>query len=123
MQPITKAQAKIISTWTYPTPYELYSFEDSLETIDELLTENYYVLEQEGEIIGYACFGQAARIPCQEEGVYSEASSTLDIGLGLAPQLCGQGQGATLSVAYFNQRAIARSKNWFWDYEEYDSQK
>jgi len=116
--------AKTIANWKYPEEYTIYSFYNDSETLHELMTEKYYAcLDQENKLVGYFCFGKAAQIPTVEDNVYND--NMLDIGLGLAPELCGQKSGSVfleagmeyakanfgtvafrLSVANFNIRAI-----------------
>ncbi|MFA9558402.1 GNAT family N-acetyltransferase [Evansella sp. AB-rgal1] len=118
--------AVAISHWKYPSPYEIYSMDGSEDTIHELLGEHYYLaLNEQNELVGYLCFGDGARVPGgYKAGIY-EDHSTLDIGLGLHPDLTGQGYGTTLVqegirfsenyapttlqlvVASFNERAIS----------------
>ncbi len=118
--PMTAAFAAEISTWTYPDEYGIYSFEASEELTKELLSGDYIAcVDAEGQLLGYFCYGVAARIPTVEADVYK--GNFLDIGLGLRPELCGKGFGAEfmalginhagaaplrLSVAAFNRRAI-----------------
>jgi RimJ/RimL family protein N-acetyltransferase len=42
----------------------------------------------EGELLGYCCFGEPARVPGAEE-----EAGTLDVGYGMAPDRMGQGRG------------------------------
>ncbi len=121
--PMTTAFAAEISTWTYPDEYSVYSFQPSNELTEELLSGDYVAcVDEKEQLLGYFCYGAAARIPTVEKDVYDE--DHLDIGLGLRPELCGKGLGETfvqhgvtkgeeaisrpyrLSVAAFNQRAI-----------------
>lgn len=96
------------------------------DCIDELLNGTYFsASDKENNLIGYYCFGESAQVPVGKQfGVYDCKDST-DIGLGVNPNLCGQGIGLTflksgldfaknkrsakmfrLTVAAFNQRAI-----------------
>lgn len=124
IEKMTLEHAEVISNWKYPDEYAIYSFQNNSETINELMTEDYYAcLDQEDRLIGYFCYGKAARIPTVEANVYDD--NMLDIGLGLSPELCGQKAGSSflkagmeyarvqwgteafrLSVAAFNIRAI-----------------
>jgi len=121
--PMTPRSAREISRWTYPAPYDLYSFDGSAEVLEELLNGDYYQSLAGGRLTGYACFGPSARIPTAEPETYG--GDALDVGLGLSPGLCGQGRGLPfltgalafaseafrpsqfrLAVAAFNRRAI-----------------
>lgn len=93
IKPMDEATARSIVKWQYPEPYAMYSMSDDLESIAELMDGSYYaVREKNGELIGFYCFGAAARVPAGDVfGVYRE--NLLDIGLGMRPDLCGQGKG------------------------------
>lgn len=97
-----------ISHWTYPSPYEIYSMDGSEDTVHELLGEHYYsALNEQNELVRYLCFGDGARVPGgYRAGIY-EDHSTLDIGLGLRPDLTGQGYGILLV-----RKAISFSENY-----------
>ena len=119
-------EAKQISKWVYKEPYSIYSLDESDNCINELLNGYYFsVLDRENSLIGYYCFGESAQVPIGKHfGVY-DAADICDVGLGLKPNLCGQGlglgflnsglefarsnlfvKGFRLTVATFNQRAI-----------------
>jgi [ribosomal protein S18]-alanine N-acetyltransferase len=91
--------ARQIATWQYPPPYDLYSYDpaDVEENAQEMLTPHYHyytVWDEQGELIGYRCFGADAQVP---GGDYSAAA--LDMGGGLRPDLTGQGVGAAFMTA------------------------
>ena len=114
--------ASLISTWKYEGIYSFY--DENADNITGYMDGTHYVcINATGDIIGYYCFGQEARIPTVEE--YAYCDDFLDIGLGLKPELCGAGLGLSffnkgiefarkvysinnfrLSVAVFNERAI-----------------
>jgi len=117
---LTPQEAQQISAWTYPAPYDLYNF--SADEVPELLEGAYYGCCREGKLLGFFCYGSVAQIPTVEPSPYS--GPALDIGLGLAPEYCGQGLGKAflqagldfgrkkfgprpfrLTVAAFNRRA------------------
>ncbi|WBW96412.1 GNAT family N-acetyltransferase [Oceanirhabdus sp. W0125-5] len=119
-------EAKEISKWIYEEAYSIYSMDQSDECINELLNGNYFsVSDRENNLVGYYCFGEAAQVPAGNQfGVY-DSKEYIDIGLGIKPDLCGQGLGVNflssgldfarnklsakgfrLTVAAFNQRAI-----------------
>ncbi len=52
------------------------------------------VYDEDGDLAGYFCFGEDARVPAGRQlGVY-EREPALDIGLGMRPDLAGRGLGA-----------------------------
>lgn len=124
IEPMTRHYAETIATWQYPREYAIYSFTSDEATLAELLNGEYLACTAQGALVGYFCFGRSAQIPTEEP--YAPDADTMDIGLGLAPALCGQGygrgflqsgmdyaernlraSGLRLVVAAFNQRAIA----------------
>ena len=122
---MTHEFALIISQWIYDNEYSIYSFEQSKETIDELLNGDYIACtDANNKLVGYFCQGKSARIPTKDCFRYS--NDRLDIGLGMNPVLCGKGMGydfvlcgikyftqqnpnilLRLTVACFNERAIS----------------
>lgn len=126
IEPMDEARAEVISQWKYSDPYSIYNMDGSAEDISELLNGTYYaVLDREEDLIGYYCFGESAQVPAGRQFEAYEARAFTDIGLGIRPDLCGQGKGAEflevgmtfgntqfdikhfrLTVAAFNQRAI-----------------
>lgn len=92
--PMTEPLAKAITTWIYPAPYDLYNMDDDEETLSELLDGSYYAsINEEGELIGFICIGDAARVPGGYlAGIYGN-EQVMDIGLGMRPDLTGRGQG------------------------------
>lgn len=122
--PMTREYAQAIACWTYPGIYAAYSFTPDARMLAELTGGEYVAcLDENDELIGYFCFGQAGRIPTSAQDAYD--GSALDMGLGLRPDVCGQKRsGAFLrcgmdyareklgalalrvTVAGFNARAI-----------------
>jgi len=115
--PISQEEAEAIAEWHYPEPYSFYDWSadpgDLRELLDPALRgDAYWAVEDDAdELIGYFSF--------------KPKSSTVEIGLGLRPDLTGRGLGAsflaaglefararfsaerfTLAVATFNERAI-----------------
>ena len=89
--PMTKELAAEIAAWRYPGEYAVY---DGREDDSELLDGGAYaLLNRRGELVGFYQFGQGARIPTAEPDPYPEGP--LDVGLGLRPDLCGLGLGAS----------------------------
>ncbi|CEX14003.1 GNAT family N-acetyltransferase [Bacillus sp. N447-1] len=128
---LTKEEAMERNTWTYEEPYSLYSFSGEKEVIEELLDGTYYgCCDDQGDLIGYFCFGANAQVPGGRDANLYGGEDVIDIGLGMKPALTGKGIGkeffqagiafATkefnakmfrLSVATFNTRAITLYKN------------
>ena len=115
---LLRSDAGEIAGWRYEEPYALYDVRDP----DDLLRseyEYYAVLSEEGELVGYCCFGEDARVAGLDE-----EPGVLDVGGGLRPDLTGIGLGGPflravcrfgidlhapvrlrLAVADFNRRA------------------
>ena len=123
-QKMDKAIALEILRWTYEEPYDFYNNEATEESINELLDGFYEAVYGDGTLVGFLCAGAAAQVPKGiAEGAYPEGF--IDIGLGMNPELTGQGNGQQffsyaasaiqsehpglrlrLTVAEFNARAI-----------------
>ena len=84
LEPLTKETVAVISKWEYEAPYEAYSFKGHHD--EYLLDESIWGVEQfclacDGIILG--------QVACQYEG------DDLWVGWSMAPELTGQGNGAT----------------------------
>jgi RimJ/RimL family protein N-acetyltransferase len=125
LRTLTRADAKRICTWRYPPPYDFYNIDES--SMQELLDPANHCIavdDQTGSLLGFFTFGASARVRgASRTGLYQEPA--LDIGLGMRPDLAGQGHGLAfvdaglhysrerfqpvrfrLVVAAFNARAI-----------------
>lgn len=120
-------EAQEIVKWRYSSPYSRYDMSDDVEDIQELMDGSYFSAKNpEHELIGFFCFGLNAQINASNKEVVYSDKTALDIGLGLRPDLTGQGKGKDfllagihfarkqytfqklrLSVAAFNKRAIS----------------
>jgi len=114
---LSQQEAEAIAEWHYPEPYSFYDWkadpDDLRELLDPALRGDAYwaVRDDRGELVGHFSF--------------KPSGGTLEIGLGLRPDLTGRGLGAAflaagldfgrerfapeqfmLAVAIFNQRAI-----------------
>jgi len=90
---INPGWAREIATWQYDLPHKMYSFkpEDFDENLNHLLNPDYdyySAFDEQGKLVGYSCFGEDARVA---GGDYE--ADALDVGLGLRPELTGQGLG------------------------------
>jgi ribosomal-protein-alanine N-acetyltransferase len=123
--PMDEAAARTISKWRYEPPYEVYSMdrEDADQLVGVFINPQYAyhaITDRAGALAGYCCFGADAQVP---GGDYDNPA--LDVGLGVRPDLTGQGLGATfvsavlrfarqnmaptefrITVAEFNKRAL-----------------
>jgi len=105
--PLSGEERALLDGWRYDPPYEFYNGED--DPVQN--PERFFVVREDAEIVGFYYF--------------DEGSDTVEIGLGLRPDLTGKGLGlefflegvafahdrfpgrrVTLNVAAFNERAI-----------------
>lgn len=94
-----KEHALAIISWRYDFPYDYYNFDaDTLqEDLHYLLDakHNFWaILNRQGELEGYCSFGSDGQVP---GGDYS--TEALDIGMGIRPDLVGQGRGKQYAQA------------------------
>ena len=114
---LSQEEAQALAEWHYPEPYSFYDWTADADDLRELLDpalrgEAYWaVRDDEEELVGYFSL--------------KPNGAAVEIGLGLRPDLTGQGLGAdflaaglefarerfsperfTLAVATFNERAI-----------------
>ncbi|WP_415816797.1 GNAT family N-acetyltransferase [Mesobacillus thioparans] len=122
---MTRDFAVTILNWKYDSPYDLYNNEVCDESINELMYGGYRaVVDREDALIGFYCTGPSAQVPAgRGAGMYP--GQAIDIGLGMKPEITGNGYGYTfftfvlkelegreqihmfrLTVAAFNKRAI-----------------
>lgn len=127
LKPITADDAQAISRWRYGGPYSVYDGDPtSVESLLEPRFRYHSVYDERGELAGYFCFGEDARVSTGRRlGIY-EREPALDVGLGMSPNLTGRGLGEDfvraglrfaketysppafrLTVATFNRRAIS----------------
>jgi len=96
---MTATAARAIVHWRYAEPYALYNMGGSDEAADVRylldVVNDYHAIHNElGELVGFCCFGRQAQVP---GGDYALAA--LDVGLGMRPDLTGQGLGTALLAA------------------------
>ena len=103
---ISKEDVRELRTWRYPEPYTMYSMAgnedgDDTEMLDRR-SPYYAVRNEQGELAGFFCYGTAA-LPWESQvsGLYSE-DHILPIGLGMRPDLTGQGLGMNFVVTGLN---------------------
>jgi ribosomal-protein-alanine N-acetyltransferase len=123
-RPLQKEDALAVLNWRYPSPYERYTFKansqpEDLRYLIDPQNAFFAILNQHKELEGYCSFGPDGQVP---GGNYR--GDALDLGLGLRPDLTGQGNGKhyaqaviqygidhcrpqqlRVTIAVFNQRA------------------
>jgi [ribosomal protein S18]-alanine N-acetyltransferase len=78
-----------IGSWRYPGRYSTYDVDDP-----SVLARDHWAVTDAGELIGYCCFGEPARVP----GTTAQPD-TVDIGYGMAPDRMGRGDGSRFVAA------------------------
>lgn len=97
---VSEADARAILAWRYDEPYAVYNMADDFESIKRGLAEMldrrspyYSVRDERDELLGFFCFGTAAQVgDTSTPGLYGE-DQVMDVGLGMRPDLTGQGLG------------------------------
>lgn len=85
---------KSIQGWRYEGPYVIYSNMDSNSEMMDRRSPYYAVRNEQGELIGYFCFGTSALVGgYSEPSIYTDNEGTIAIGLGMRPNLTGKGLG------------------------------
>ncbi|RIK40987.1 MAG: N-acetyltransferase [Chloroflexi bacterium] len=112
VHPITKNDASTLRTWRYPEPYALYNLAGANEQEDlryflDPRNQFHSVVDEDGVLVGFCSFGEDAQVP---GGDYT--LDALDIGLGLRPDLTGQGFGASFlsAILHFAQEQFGVSR-------------
>lgn len=112
-RPMDEAGARAVLAWEYPPPYGLYNTPPERIDGDVLVlldpANHYYLVhEGEGEPVAYCCYGLDARVA---GGDY--AGDALDVGLGVRPDLTGQGRGSELVAAVLEHgRRVFKPAAW-----------
>jgi RimJ/RimL family protein N-acetyltransferase len=93
-RPLDEKNARTILHWTYDPPYDIYNLTsaDPEATLQYLLDPQnafYGIYGPQGHLEAYCSFGPDGQVP---GGDYS--TPALDIGLGVRPDLTGQGHGS-----------------------------
>lgn len=91
--PISPKDALQILDWRYPPPYDVYNPDPADSDVDFFYLLNpenaiYSMYDPQGELVAFCSFGRDGQVP---GGDYNHPA--LDIGLGVRPDLTGQGRG------------------------------
>ncbi len=122
-RPMDEVNAREIARWQYDSPYDIYNLGDIDEAIQYVIDPQnalYSITDEADDLIGFCSFGLDGQVP---GGDYS--AEGLDIGMGIRPDLTGQGRGSNcvaavldfalrsfsaehirVTIAAFNQRAL-----------------
>ncbi len=100
-RPLDDAGARQVASWRYEPPYSIYQIElegEPLERGIAILIDPvncyYRINNADGKLEAFCCYGEDAQV---EGGNYSSAA--LDIGMGVHPELTGQGRGRSYALA------------------------
>jgi len=98
-QKLEKEHALMILSWRYTSPYDYYNFDadtiqEDLHYLLDAKNDFWAILNLQGELEGYCSFGSDGQVP---GGDYS--AEALDIGMGIRPDLVGQGRGKQYAQA------------------------
>ena len=123
--PMDPAAATAIATWRYPPPFDRYNSAPGIEPYLLEPANAYFAARAGDDLVGFFCYGSEAQVPGGFPAGAYNAPDAIDIGLGLRPDLTGQGRGPAfvragldfararyaprlfrLTVATFNERAI-----------------
>jgi RimJ/RimL family protein N-acetyltransferase len=103
---LSDADSRDIAGWRYSGPWRCYDLrpEDGLLELDD----GYLAVvgDPGGELVGFLCIGEEARVP----GI-AEEPDVVDVGVGMRPELVGQGHGARFGEAVLEHlRTVGASR-------------
>lgn len=98
LRPLTGADAGIVTSWTYPAPFDLYDASgepDEYQPVD-CQGHGYWVVDADdgSGVIAFVCLGREARVPGQDD-----EPGTLDVGVGVRPDAVSRGVATRLVPA------------------------
>ena len=97
---LTDADRTAISKWRYPGDLAIY---DPGRSAFDLTEPDHVALASiNGALLGYGTLGTDARVP---GGRYDPGDETVDVGLGLRPDLVGAGYGTPALLALLTEAA------------------
>ena len=115
-RPLTASDVQAFAAWRYDAPYDIYNIAISADELESLI--GYYTnptcqafaiddQESQDDLVAFCSFGADGQVP---GGDYHEAA--LDIGMGVRPNLTGQGLGRqfALAVLGFAEHTFAPSR-------------
>jgi len=106
--PMTLEDARLITAWRYPDAYAAYDFGSDSGELLGTLSPFCAAHDEQGSLVGFCCFGTTADVnEMGEPRLFSGSDRTLSVGLGLRPDLTGQGIGLSFVTAILD---FARSQ-------------
>lgn len=93
VRPTTESDAEEIAAWRYDVPWSVYDV-TAADLRSELADYRTVVAAARGEVVGFYCTGPAARV-----AGLSVEDQTIDLGVGLRPDLVGRGMGQQFARA------------------------
>lgn len=101
IQPLTQTQIHEFIGWQYDGPYAMYSMNDENEAelvpfFSDPANGYFAIVDETNLLLGFCNFGADAQVP---GGNYS--ADAIDVGIGMRPDLTGQGQGAGYAQVVF----------------------
>lgn len=98
IRPLTDADREAISGWRYGGDLAIY---DPGNGALQLRGPDHVALaSSDGTLLGYGTLGAEAQVP---GGAYGSGADVVDLGMGLRPDLVGQGQGAAALLALIDE--------------------
>jgi [ribosomal protein S18]-alanine N-acetyltransferase len=94
---MTEADARAVSAWRYEGAYAVYNQhpgdEEAIAAMLDRRSPHYAARDERGALVGFFAFGTSAEV--EDVGVpsLSGPDETIAVGLGLRPDLTGQGLG------------------------------
>lgn len=102
VQPLTPEQGEAMAGWAYPGPWAVYDVTGPVDPGEGF----WAVVDEDGEVVGFACFGVEARVPGLDE-----RPGVLDVGVGMRPDLTGHGRGREFATAVLDHgRAVTGAR-------------
>jgi ribosomal-protein-alanine N-acetyltransferase len=103
-------EARAVVAWRYEAPYDFYDMANDPEGLEDLLgpperRRGYYAVLSGGDLAGFFCFGTGGQLP----GFDYPDDGSVDVGLGLRPDLTSRGLGLEYLLAglEFGRRRFA----------------
>jgi hypothetical protein len=94
---MTTADAEQVAGWRYVGRWAVYDLASAADIVDNAHLYRA-VTDADGALVGFFCVGAAARVRGLDPDPH-----IVDVGLGLAPELVGQGRGALFGQTVLSQ--------------------